>query len=324
MLNNLITNINKSTLWHVFYCSMIAILVYLNASYICNENQFTDSIESNQLMAFMSKKLTEENPKALQELQDTIESSGDTISKPQIDTSIEFVKQKKEVYDYIASIRAQLWQHCGGSFSSAEPNKMLRYKYYFPYKNFFDDAKIKEIKGKMNQLEGNRNKLLGKLSEEEYSRIAYYPVWSDLSFWARLQHCSPTHALQKLDELMYSTQLDERRVLNYHFFRKVEYYEHCYSCAYPQLRIISEQINIINQEDYEGYLKYINSAFLCKKRDFTCLVNGKKVAYKDGAAYMKYKPQKHGKNTIHVEIQIKNPVTGKTDTLHAKRFFYAK
>ncbi len=312
-------NINNSSRWHIFYCSLIGLLLYLNYSNIGNESQYTDSVETNKFMTSMSEQLSNENQKQLEYARLVIENRGDTALIPQIKSSIDFVTHKKAFYEYIKTIREQLWAHCGGRFSDEVPQKMLRYKYYFPRKNFFDEAKINEISSKMKYFDNCRSKILGdSINPEENGRIGYCPIWTDTTFWERLQHDSPTHALRKLGELMLDAQNDEKKVLHYHYIGKTEDYEHCYSCFDPQLRIVSNQINVANQDYFEGDIKMISTAFLCQIREFTCLINGKKIPYKDKHAYVNVNAQKLGQHTLDVEIRIKNPVTGDTETLRRK------
>jgi hypothetical protein len=87
---------------------------------------------------------------------------------------------------------------------------------------------------------------------------------------------------------------------------------------------MTNQINVENQDYFEGYIKMVETSFLCQHRNITCYVDGKKVPYKDRQAYIKYKPKKKGKNTIKIKLCVHNPVTGDVSTINTERIFYAK
>ncbi len=298
-------------------------LVYLYFSSIWHEGQFKNTMESNRLMIDMCKNIRHINHNLVEEIHGIANFSGDTTLRPQINAVLELMKQEEAFDEYKSSIQQQLWGHCGGRFSEEEPQRMLRYKYYFPYKNFFDAQKNREIKEKMIDYLVTKNKIIDKLNIGNNPQVAYSSMLSDSTLGERFQYYSPLHALYKLNELIFEAQMIDKQILEL-YIERISRYKPKDDCYKDQLDIVFEPINYKKLDPLEGYFKVVKTTPLCQERKFDCLANGKKVLYKDGKAYVKYKPQKLGENEIFLKLKLKNTSTGDSLTMNGGHIFNVK
>ncbi len=316
-------NTNFSKYWHFFYCAVIGALGYLYYNAAFGQEQFDNIFETRKALRMSNELFDNQNQNLLTEIQKTIQAKGDTCNRIYLDASIKYTENSKILCDYLNDVKDELIENTGGIDARYTDGRMVNCKSYFPYFSFFNKKKKKEIQGAFDKYKANRYLIISNLDKDVSIYFGHNTIIEDSTFWDRLANSSPANALLKLEELIHNVKQDELQVL-YHSDNKAK--ADCIYCGMPNLVLLTEQINVENQDYFEGYVSLMDNAFICKSRDIAFFANGKNLPCNidERGAYLKYKPTKQGKNKINLECRVKNPLTDEWKTVKSKVYFYSK
>jgi hypothetical protein len=314
---------NFSKFWHIFYCAVILVLSYLYYNAAWSTGHYNGIFETRNALRRSNESLEYQNGILLRGVEETAEDSGDTSNKEGMKAARDYTENSKIAEEYFREIRSGLIMNSGGYDKNYTDGRMVDMKYCFPSNNYFDKQKINELKRYLTKFDNDRTLIINNLDEHFSRDFRFSPIIADSTFWGRLEDCSPANALLKLEEIINNIRNDEQQALN-HFYHKMG--TSCMYCGQPNLVLLTEQINVENQEYLEGYVSLMDNAFICRTRNVEFFANGKKLPCEIGerGAYLKYKPTKKGKNKINLECRIKNPLTNAWHIAKSKVYFYAK
>jgi hypothetical protein len=176
----------------------------------------------------------------------------------------------------------------------------------------FTDAKINEIKEKLNQFS---NALIDSINDKrDKADVLKYcslpKLIADNAFWESIQTLPKNGVIAELSSIQNRVKIDEITLLNYYYSQtggtttREDYFK---------TAIAPKKAVLIEGETFEADI-YLAMYASSPGSNMIIKVNGEPLEIKEGVAHFKSKNQTIGTKTIKAEALIRNPLTGQTTT----------
>jgi hypothetical protein len=303
-------------MWHIFYCAVIACFAYTywlgapkssvhESTYKILNNLRGNNNYLDQVNLELIRKIDEET------LQLGYEEN--TIIK---DIAHDFKENSVELESFLTQEKKYFVESCNGLDTNFQDGRMVNDKNILRTYTFFTKIRKQDIEAKLNEFDRKSKSLINPI-DSDYVKTQQISI----KLYENIESLPPANAYLMLDKMINDIKLNEYSALKL-CLSKLEGIS-AYSCAVPSLVINATSFNSDIDGFYEGGVSIVGQAFIQEKRGIAFYANDKKLFIKDGVAKLRIKPSKIGKNNVHLECRVKNPLTGGTSLIESDRYFFA-